>query len=436
MIIRLFAGREVAANGILSNFVIDVTMRPEKQAQVLVLSWLAVLALLASAAGATEQAAQRGFENHVGQPACWVGDAAKLAVTAGREQILAPRLSELEQRLFDQIHDGRFGEFSLLEAALIAGGVDREDELRRYRKRFDDLVESLRRSGKVRGTPRERAQAVFAFLHQAILRGGYNLQASDLRQALDHGRFNCVTASVLLNCLAERFELKAVGLEIPGHAMSRLQLPDETLDIETTCPRWFALIGRSAAANSSPASGLTQAERETTAQAELVKKSPVVRQAFQPDYPHAVADQRALRQVSDVELVATIYYNRGVDLLAEKRFADAAAANAKALRLDPASATAKGNLLATINNWAIDLGTSGEYEKAAELLRLGLATDPGYDAFRSNYVQLFRQWSEHLCRGGRFDDALRLLTQAANEQPGEKFFREAAIEILRRWAEK
>ena len=34
-----------------------------------------------------------------------------------------------------------------------------------------------------------------------------------------------------------------------------------------------------------------------------------------------------------------IYYNRGVDLLAEKRFAEAAAANAKALRLDPTNAT-------------------------------------------------------------------------------------------------
>ena len=87
--------------------------------------------------------------------------------------------------------------------------------------------------------------------------------------------------------------------------------------------------------------------------------------------------------------MATIYYNRGVDLLAEKRFADAAAANAKAVRLDPQNATAKGNFLATINNWAIDLGTSGEYEKAAELLRLGLAADPGYDAFRSTTCSFF-----------------------------------------------
>ena len=191
---------------------------------------------------------------------------------------------------------------------------------------------------------------MFTFLHQSILRGGYNLQSSDLRQALDHGRFNCVTASVLFNCLAQRFGLKAVGLEVPGHAMSRLELPQETLDIETTCPRWFTPNDRPRAAVSPQAGDPTQAD-ETAVQAELARPAPDRNLANQ---------RRSLRQVSEVELVATIYYNRGVDLLAERRFADAAAANAKAVRLDPENVTAKGNFLATINNWAIDLGTSGE----------------------------------------------------------------------------
>ncbi len=391
-------------------------MRLNKEFCVLNLGWLAAIVLFTSPVSATEQATITS-----------ASVVAERIAMPGREEILSPHLSELEERLFDQIHGGRFGKFSLLEAGLIAGGVDRDSELRRYCKQFNALVESLRRSGKVRGTPRKQAQAVFTFLHQSILCGGYSLQASDLRQTLDHGRFNCVTASVLFNCLADRFQLKAVGLEIPGHAMSRLELPEETLDIETTCPRWFALIDRPRGVNSLQASDLTLPEQETMAQAELAKQS-LAR--------NAENNQRPLRQVSEVELVATIYYNRGVDLLAEKHFADAAAANAKAVRLDPENATAKGNFLATINNWAIDLGTSGEYEKAAELLRLGLATDASYEAFRSNYLQLFRQWSEHLCRSGRHEDAVRLLAQAAKEQPSEKFFREAAIEVLRRWAKR
>ncbi len=402
-------------------------MRPAKKLQVLQFGWLTTIAVVASSAAATEQVPVApnnvGLESgthsgaHSGAGNRVAGNAAKLDV----------RLSTLEQRLFDRIEEGRFGQFSLLEAGLIAGGVDRQDELHRYCKRFDGLVESLRSSGKVRGTPREQAEALFAFLHQSILSGGYDLQASDLRQAFDLGRFNCVTASLLMNCLAARFELKAVGLEVPGHAMSRLELPEETLNIETTCPRWFALINRPDAANRPQAGDLLPAEADTAALAELATGSPARRSA---------KDRQPPRQVSDVELVATIYYNRGVDLLAEKHFAEAAAANAKAVRLDPKSAAAKGNLLATINNWAIDLGVSGDYEKAAELLRLGLATDPGYDAFRANYVQLFRRWSEHLCRSGHYEDAARLLAQAAQEQPGEKFFHEAAVEILRRWAEK
>ena len=77
-------------------------MRPANKFQVLQLVWLAVIALLAGSLGAAEQvpaservAAERGVGKH------GASDPAKLDV----------RLSELEQRLFDRIDDGRFGEF-------------------------------------------------------------------------------------------------------------------------------------------------------------------------------------------------------------------------------------------------------------------------------------------------------------------------------------
>ena len=55
VIVRRSAGRQAAANGILSNFTIGVTMRPEKKFQALGLGWLAVIALLTSPVGAAEQ---------------------------------------------------------------------------------------------------------------------------------------------------------------------------------------------------------------------------------------------------------------------------------------------------------------------------------------------------------------------------------------------
>jgi tetratricopeptide (TPR) repeat protein len=189
--------------------------------------------------------------------------------------------------------------------------------------------------------------------------------------------------------------------------MSRVLFQDGHFDLETTCPAWFRL------------------RHDPQKQAELVRQSlglPAGQARGEP------------REVSDVELVATIYYNRGVDLLSQKRFAEAAAANAKALRLDPASVTARGNLLATLNNWAIDLATAGDYPQAAGLLARGMQLDSGYETFRANFVHVHYQWVEALCREKRFQDALDLLATAAEALPTDPYFKQARLDIYRRWA--
>jgi tetratricopeptide (TPR) repeat protein len=147
-----------------------------------------------------------------------------------------------------------------------------------------------------------------------------------------------------------------------------------------------------------------------------------------------VIDKAKLREISPIQLTAMIYYNRGIDFLAEKRFADAAAANAKALRLDPLNSTARGNFLATINNWAIDLGNTGDYARAADLLRQGLAFDPHYEAFALNFVHVHHQWSQELCKEGKYSEAVELLNRAASEMPDNAYFQRAVWDVYRRWA--
>ena len=154
-------------------------------------------------------------------------------------------LSSLERDLFADAADGRWDEHSLLEAALIASGVDRPEMLRQYEARVVRLTTELSRSIRPGGTQREQAQVIFEFMHRRILRGGYQLDCTNLGLSLDEGRFNCVSASVLFNCLAGRFGLTAHGLEAPGHAMSRLILDGEQFDVETTCATWFRLGQRS-----------------------------------------------------------------------------------------------------------------------------------------------------------------------------------------------
>ncbi len=62
-------------------------MQPKKKLQTREFEWLAVVVLLASQVGATEQAASSQG------PA---SDAATLAVTPGCHEVLSPRLSDLE----------------------------------------------------------------------------------------------------------------------------------------------------------------------------------------------------------------------------------------------------------------------------------------------------------------------------------------------------
>ncbi len=299
---------------------------------------------------------------------------------------LEGNVTALEAALFADAADGRWDQHTLLRAALVASGVTDSRSLERYEARFNDLASELRRTSSSAASPRQLAEAVFEFAHARILCGGYRLESSGLPAALDEGRYNCVSASVLYNCLAETVGLEARGLEVPGHAMSRIVLPDGVIDVETTCPTWFRLMNDPERQAQAVAATLGAAAEAST---------PAER-----------------REVSAVEFVATIYYNRGVDFLGERRFAEAVAANAKALRLDPASVTARGNLLATVNNWAIATAAEGRHEEAAALLRRGLAIAPDYKTFRTNYAHVHHQWMAQLLSAGRQQDAEQLAQRA------------------------
>ncbi|MCE5267384.1 MAG: transglutaminase-like domain-containing protein [Planctomycetaceae bacterium] len=349
---------------------------------------------------------------------------AMAGVDAGSRSLLGPSLSRtggnaeadgfvgvlnpLETRLLADAADGRLDGFSPLGAALVASGVGDADSLQQYLKKAAALADQLQPAVRLIATERQRVEAIFDFMHQRVLVGGYDLASTDLRQVLDHGRFNCISATALFNYLAEQCGLQCHGLEMPGHAMSRVMLADGPLDVETTCPRWFLM---------------TEQERSR----QPVNAAGAIGSA-------GLAARMQAREVSPIQMAAMIYYNRGVSLLAEHRFAEAAAANAKAVRLDPNNATARGNLLATVNNWSIELGNGGQWSEAIGLLRRGMAMDARFDAFAQNYVHLHHQWVEQLCRSGQFGAALGILNQAAAEMPDRDFFRQAQREVRERWA--
>lgn len=344
-----------------------------------------------------------GWANTIGPQLSWE------KISQGKETlpVIEAPLSGLEERLFADAADGRLNEFSLFEAALIASGVDNRAAIGRYQERVAGWAKELRQSGCLDCAPQQQIEAIFEYLHRKILYHGYDIQCTDLRQAMDEGRFNCVSSSVLFNCMASELGFTCCGLETPGHAMSRVFLQDGPLDLETTCPRWLQL------------------KHDPVKQAEAVEKTIGNK---------AVQDKTKLREVTPIKLAAMIYYNRGVQFLAEKRFSEAVAANAKAFRLDPLNNTAWGNFLAAINNWAIELGNTGQFAQAVALLKSGMVYDPHYEAFAINFVHVHHQWSEHLCKENRYQEAAELLNRAAKEMPDQEYFKRALWEVYGRWA--
>jgi tetratricopeptide (TPR) repeat protein len=307
----------------------------------------------------------------------------------------------LEEQLFADAADGRLDRFTPFTAALVASGVQDIDGLNRYQQKAASLVKELRNSPTLQSaSPRRRAQAIFEFMHERVLRGGYDLAYTDMRRVFDDGHYNCVSATVLFNYMATELGFECRGLGMPGHAMSRLAFADGDFDVENTCPRWFQL------------------DAETRKQTMI---------------PTGAVDRTKAQLVTPIQLTSMIYYNRGVDYLSDKRFGEAAAVNAKAVRLDSKNATARGNLLATLNNWAIDLGNSQRFEEAIDLLRQGRAMDAEFEAFSLNFVHIHRQWIDRLCRDGRFEDAVNVLAQATEEMPNQDVLRKVQMDLHERW---
>ncbi|HKD35614.1 MAG TPA: tetratricopeptide repeat protein [Pirellulales bacterium] len=322
----------------------------------------------------------------------------RAAVSFPDPQPLAP----LEAQMLVDAADGKLGRFSLIDAALVASGANRET-LDLYRQKYAGLSAAAQHLAERQTTPLARARALFEFLHREILTGGYDAQSTELICPLTDGRFNCASATVLFTALAGDCGLTVHPIERPRHAMCSLAIGGEQFDIETTCPNWFEL---------------TPAMREQAERAALARD--------------AAADrQTARREIGPAALVAVIYYNRGVDLLNEKRFAEAVSVDVRALRLDPDNETAAGNLLASINNWALALGADGRFQEAISLLNRGLAEAPDHEPFHTNLRHIYRTWIQSLAAAGRQSEALAVLADARAADPGSPIWNLWAVRLTR-----
>jgi len=313
------------------------------------------------------------------------------ALSLGGELAFQPQPG-LEAALFQDAKDGKLDRFTLLEASLIAEGIHDADRIDHYRRQANQWTRELRRRGAARGDSSARAEKILTYLHDRVFTSGYNAQCSRVSRAIDDGRFNCVAATILFNQLSQQLGISTSAVAKPGHVWSRLETRP-TLDVQTTCPNWFeVLAGRSRPDSADPRG----------------REHPV--------------DDGSHRELTPLQLVAKIYYNRSVAELRRNQFAQAVVASQAGLLLDPHDAAAHNNLLAALNNWALLLCEKGDYTQAAAVAAYGLSIAPDYQPLTINDLHIHQKWVLSLCDQGLFDEALQVLQQAHQRRPDAELF--------------
>ena len=344
------------------------------------------------------------------------------AANVGADEYVVFTLSNLppdEAALLRDAEDGRWDEIDLFDAALIAEGLTTRERRAPQREKFERFAAELATLTERETDPLARTKIVYEYLHDVVLTEKYNLNCSSLVASLETGVFNCVSATALFNCFAARSGLEVAALETTGHAKSRVKFADSFLDLETTCSSWERLPDKTRPysrprSNASEGVGATLRNvsferRETDADAGTTTFDA---ETSTPDAPLGYSYTRTrkpMREIGDVELVATIYYNVGVDFYQKERFEEAIVAYVKAARLAPNNQTILGNLKATINNWAIQIAMKDkDFERAILVAEQGLLLDPNFPEYKMNLPIFFHQWVDHLARDNRWDEAKRV----------------------------
>ena len=244
----------------------------------------------------------------------------------------------LTEQFLADARDGVFDQFDLPAASLIASGVTDERELDQWRTRIDQRLASSAPASSF-ASPAQSAEFALRRLHAELLTGRYDKHASDLRQTLSRGDFNCLSALVLYVELCRCWGLEMEIWSRPGHVYCRL--PGSSRTIEPVSPRGMESLGDFALAG--PA-----------------------------------------RRITPAQLVGKFSYNRGVELLEKGQFEAGIEAMRLACRLDPDDADARTNLLAGLNNWALALAEQEQPSAAAALISRGLAIDPTFAPLVAN----------------------------------------------------
>jgi len=339
---------------------------------------------------------------------------AKLTMDETSDESVREVADPLESSLLNDVADGQLEEVSFLDAVMIANGIRIPEMADELRQRMETAIESARREVMEIADSRERCVVLHEWMHRHVLVGQYQADCTQIARALRHGDYNCVSATLIFQLLSQACDLTTVAVATPTHVYARLVVSQGRVDVQTTCPDWFRLS--SDQRRKYPLASDLRPARSYRGHSE--------RSSWQPS---------DIREISDVQLLAKVYYNRGVRHLDAQRFEAAEREFRTSLLLDADDQSARENLLATLNNWALDLAERQMYAEAAAVLHRGLNECPDYAPFQANDLHIHQKWALVLCRRADYDEALRILESGQSRRPEVPLYRDGPQAVRRLW---
>jgi tetratricopeptide (TPR) repeat protein len=318
-----------------------------------------------------------------------------------------PRLSDDERKLLAGVSERKakdpasalkLDEKTLLESFLFASGVEDAGARGKYRTRFDQLLAEARPAVQGARNNRERGEKLMTFLHDGMMKKGYEANQTSFTGVFDTGQFNCVSATAMYYLVGTRLglELRAISIPgsgfLPGHASLDMIEGGQRIQVEPT-------------------------NRDGFDWGMKVKRPGVIVLGLIPDRKNS-------HEVDAAGIAAMIYSNRGVALANAKppRQLEAARCYLAALALDPADGTACNNLTGIFVNWGPKLSQESQHEDAVRVLGFGRSLAPKLDSLRNNQRIAWAAFIDAELAAGKDTEALAVVRRAARAVPDDRDF--------------
>ena len=191
--------------------------------------------------------------------------------------------------------DGRnYSWIDLAEISLWASGAENAAA---SLEQIQKIAAAIQASPELPLGGREKAEFILSYLHKNIFKS-YSLNQTRIDTLLQGGRFNCVSSAALYMILCKSAGIEVTGVVTKDHAFAAVHLNGAAVDVETTNPYGF-----------DPGSS----RKEFTDQFGKVTGF-----AYVP-----ARNYRERQEISSIELVSLVFWNRISLLEAGNRYAEA-----------------------------------------------------------------------------------------------------------------